>query len=133
MTARSVHGSSHFMQPTPGGLIAAKAEYSFQAKGISTIFLVCYMPDGHKPCPQGLAVLIKDGTSCNRSLSLTISTPDLSPRSQPSFAPITGWANKTCWPAQPYQVTDTGFLIGKPLVKLKYRPRVINSSYRVSW
>ncbi len=132
VASRGDHGASHFMQPTPSGLITAKPEYSFQAKGIPAIFLVGYMPDGKKPCPQRLTGFVKDGTSCDRGLSLTMCTADLSARSQPSSASATRRANKACWPAQPHQVTDAGILIGKPLVKLNDRSWVINSSYRMS-
>jgi hypothetical protein len=94
VTTRGNHGPSHFMQLTADGLITAKSEYSFQAKGIPAIFLVAYMPDSQKPYPQRLAVLVKDGTRCDRSLTLTIRTANLSARSQPSIATVTGCFEK---------------------------------------
>jgi hypothetical protein len=125
VSSRSHHSPSEFVQPLPGGLIAAWLNDSSKAKSVGTVFLCGNVPHGAKPQTQWLTRAMKNRARGYGSLHATLlTTPQPSARPPRSVCP-TLWAHKPIRPTQSGQVFHASCLGREPLLEFRQRPRIV--------
>ena len=69
ISARSHHRPAKLVQPSPGRLVAAQAEYPLQAKGADALLLVGHVSGGGEPGPERTPRVLEDRPRGDRGLS----------------------------------------------------------------
>ena len=85
VTARTDHGTSKLVHPSPSRMVATQSQSSLQTQCANPIFLIRYVPHSAKPPLQGLSRPVENCSSCHRSLKITIRTVEQSSACPPSF------------------------------------------------
>src|SRR2546426_5318731 len=107
ITPRSHHGSPKFVQPCPGGEVAAQTQYALQPQGAGSILLRRHPPDGPEPHRQRFPRILEDRARRQRRLVLAASADQQVAVSRPSRSPAAALADKALWPTQLQQVVPT--------------------------
>lgn len=124
VTARPNHSTAQLMKPLPGCLVASKSQSSLQAKSVGTIFLAGYVPHRPKPNGQRTADPMKNGTGCDRGLTIARPAMPKPTGSQPCVVAPTLWTHKSIRPTTLGQVPETVFLGSKLFLEFRQRPWV---------
>ena len=125
VSSRSHHSPSEFVQPLPGGLIAAWLNDSFKSKSVGTVFLGGDVPHRAKPLTQWLTGAMENRAGGYGSLDTTVSTIPQPPARPPRSIRPTLRAYKTIRPTQSRQVFQASSLSRKTLLELCQRPRIV--------
>src|SRR5437667_5407930 len=124
ITPRSHHGSPKFVQPCPGGEVAAQTQYALQPQGAGSILLRRHPPDGPEPHRQRFPRILEDRARRQRRLVLAASADQQVAVSRPSRSPATAWADKTLRPTQLQKVVPTRLFGSKPGLQFGQSTRV---------
>src|SRR5437870_5629995 len=125
VTARSHHSSPQFVQPSPGGDIAAQAQNPLQPQGTGSVLLGGHPPHGPEPHGQRFPCILEDRTSRQRRLVLTASADEQIALGRPSRRPAAAWTNETFWPTKLEQVVPTRLLRPKSGLQFGQRGWVV--------
>jgi len=135
ISARNYHCPSQFVKPSPGSIIAAKSENSFQTKSTGTMLLTCNKPHGQKPCTKRLACIMKQCSCGNGSLPLTFSTKKKTTFHQRRLFRFFSAIGTTKFfrPPKPDNIIKAGIVSTKPFIKLLECSRIIDAGNWVFW
>src|SRR5687767_8547199 len=127
IAARPNHRPSQFVQPRPGGQVAAQAQHPLQSHRAGSILLASHIPHGSEPQAQGLACVLKDRPSGDRGLMPTSPT-DQSPTSGgPSRASRAARTGKSVQPTKLDEVISTSLLHGESILEFQQSSGVVLS------
>ena len=125
VSSRPHHSPSEFVQPLPGGLIAAWLNDSSKAESVGTVFLGGDVPHRAKPQTQWLTGAMENRAGGYGSLDATVlTTPQPTACPPRSIRPTLG-AHEPMRPTQSRQVFQASALGRKPLLELRQRPRIV--------
>ena len=125
------HGSSHFMKPTPGCLVASKSKYSFETQSVSTEFLAGDVPNGLEPQPKWFSRPVEYRPCKDRCLLFAFGTTNQPFCHSPTFCSIALGASETIRPTKLLKIFYAFLFCRKPLIKFLHGPRVVHTAYRI--
>ena len=116
-TVVSDRTAAKFVEPTPGGVIAAKTQQIFEVDGIDTGFSSCKPPHRFEPSPQRPSGAMHDGSGSQRMLGLTAVTHVKSLGGLPVFSAAAFRTDKAGRPSAYKQVFTASVFIRKAPIK----------------
>src|SRR5215469_1707083 len=125
VTARSHHGPSQFVQPCPGGDVAAQTQNALQPQRTGSVLLRRHPPDSPEPQGQRFPGILEDRTRRQRHLVFAASTDQQVTLRCPTRRPATARANETFRPTKLQQVLSTGLFGSKPGLQFSQRAGVV--------
>src|SRR3974390_1764438 len=122
---RSHRGSSQFVQPGPGRIVAAQAQCPLDTHGAGAVLLTRDGPHRPKPKRQRFAGVLEDRSCRYRALMPATGALQQSPTHRPTLPPATLRAQKATRPPQLYQLVPTGRLCREAGLKFGQIPRIV--------
>jgi hypothetical protein len=132
VAVRPDHGMSQFVEPGPGGPIAAQAENLLDSHGAGALLLSGDQPDGVEPEPKRLVGVLKNGPGSDRGLVPTLGALE-EPGSTGLPSPVTRalGTDEAVGPAQLGEVIPAARLGGEAVSELGKGARIVVDAGRL--
>ena len=117
--ARPNHRPSQFVQPRPGGQVAAQTQHPLQPHRAGSILLTSHIPHGAEPQAQRLACVLKNRPRSDRGLVPAAATDQPPTSGGPGRASLAARADKTVRPTKLDEVIPTSLVRGESTLKFQ--------------
>ena len=125
IASQANHRRPKAMQHRPSRRVGTKAQPVLEHLGRATLFRRRHGPGHREPDRHQRPRAVEDRPHGHRHPTPAAFAPEPSIAHPPTLVSSAARANKTAWPAEPFERVNTGVIIGKPCAKLSLVTRLI--------
>jgi hypothetical protein len=122
VSSGSYHCPTHFMEPSPRGLVASQAQHTLQSKGARPVLLAARPPDCPKPLGKGGSGVLKYRSGGDRDLEAALATRPKPSGCPPTLSSLASRARYSLRPPNLKQVLPTGSIRGEAALQFVKGP-----------
>ena len=129
---RAHHRTPKSVQHGPSSLVAIKPQHTLQAQGTDALLLTSEIPRCREPHAKWCTGFLEDRSGRHAALMSATSADQPAPRGATGrIEQPAGRTVKSMWPSQVLQVRRAHFIIGKPVLELAPRCRIVPAGNRL--